>query len=80
MTALAVLAAFASPWLLVALYYGRWTALGTLNFTLRVTIGRAISHDAAHGAGNPGWRPWWHGKHKRGTWRIVRMGADGRPR
>lgn len=41
------------------------TALGILN---RITkhVGWCLAHEVSE---PPGWRPWWHGEHVKGTWR-----------
>jgi hypothetical protein len=43
------------------------TALALINRVLWKRLGVAISHrvDGDH------WRPWWHGRHVPGSWRII---------
>lgn len=44
-----------------------WTMLGLFNFHIARRLGFAISHNTDQ----RGWRPWWNGKHVRGTWKII---------
>lgn len=44
-----------------------WTALGLFNYHVARRLGFAIMHDTTPQA----WRPWWNGKHVRGTWQVT---------